>query len=61
MNRAEVARLTGDSAVEIDDMDLLSTFRREGLGDSGGIIAIDGGTRHVALYEAYDLPELQVD
>ena len=27
----------------------------------GGIVAVDGGARHVALGQAHDLPALQVD
>ena len=61
VDRRRVHRRPGESAIQIDDMEMAEAlaFERRGLG--GGIVVEDGGLRHVAELEADALPGLQVD
>ena len=60
-NGAEIARLTVDRAVEVNDMDLLGALVGERFGDGCGVGTVDSRASHVALDEAHDFPEFQVN
>ncbi len=60
-DRFGIDRMTGKAAIQIDDMDMLGAGRGKDQRLRGGIVAIDGGTVHVALGQADDLAAFEVD
>ena len=56
-----VDRLAGESPVEIDDMEIVESLRRERPRLRGGIGVEDGRARHVAVNEAHALAVLEID
>ena len=61
LDRRRVDRLTGECAVEIDDVQILKTLRLERFRLRGGAVVEHGRSRHVAKLQAHALAVFQIN
>ncbi len=61
LDRSRVYRAPGESAIEIDDMEVFEPLARKSQGLGGGVLVENRGPRHVALLEAHATAFLEID
>ena len=61
LDRRGIHRLAGESAVEIDDVEILEALRRESARLLGRVAMEHRRARHVALFEAHGFAVFQID
>ena len=61
LHRAAVLRLPGETAVQIDHVQMFRPRRREQQRLRGGIVAVHRGARHIAFGQAHDLAGFEIN